>query len=127
MAKAVLVPLGVLGLALGIVGAFLVPLRVGTVMLPVSPVLAVVGNIAVGVLGARAAGSRAGAVVPGAAWLIAVLALGSARPEGDVILPGGGGEGAVALAFIGLGAVAAAVGVGLGAPRRTTPAGPSRR
>ena len=127
MAKAVLLPLGVLGLALGVVGAFLVPLRVGTVMVPVSPVLAVVGNIAVGILGARAAGSRVGAVVPGAGWLIAVLTLGSSRPEGDVILPGGGAEGAVALAFILLGAVAAAVGVGLGAPPGATPAGRSRR
>ena len=121
MTKAVLLPLAVLGLALGTVGAFLVPLRVGTVMVPVSPVLAVVGNITVGILGARAAGSRLGAVVPGAGWLIAVLTLGSARPEGDVILPGGGAEGAVALAFILLGAVAAAVAVGLGSSRSTTP------
>ena len=127
MDRALLLPLLVVGLALGVIGSFLVPLRVGGTLVPLAPVLAVVGNVAVGVLGARAVGSRAGAVVPAAGWLLVVLALGSARPEGDVVLPGGGGEGMVALAFILLGAVAAAVGVGLGPATGATPSGASGR
>lgn len=125
MSRAVLLPLLLLGVGLGVVGAFLVPLRVHGVLVPVSPVLAVVGNLAVGLLGARAAGSRAGAVLPALGWLAVVLVLGSSRPEGDLVLPGGSGIGYVALAFILLGAVAAAAGVGLGQPAARRAAHPA--
>jgi hypothetical protein len=75
-----------------LVESLLIPLYVGSVLVPLAPVLAVVGNIVLPSLGRRAVDRTAGAVVPFVGWLITVIALsGIARPEGDVIYPGGGG------------------------------------
>jgi Family of unknown function (DUF6113) len=96
-------------------GAFLVPLRVGTVPVPVSVVVAVVGNLALGIAGARVVGRWVGAVLPGLLWLALALVLGSKRSEGDLVVPAG----AVGLAYLVLGAVAATAAVVLAQPRRT--------
>lgn len=72
----------VLTLQLAVWGAFLVPLRVGEVLVPVSWLLAAIGNLALGWAGARLVG-RAGAALPGALWLAVALVLGSRRAEGD--------------------------------------------
>jgi hypothetical protein len=88
-------------------GAFLVPFRVGGVLVPVSLVIAVVGNVLVGRAGARVAGST-GAVVPGLLWVAVTLVLSSRRAEGDVVVPGD----AVGLAFLLTGALASAVAYG---------------
>ena len=68
-------------------GAFLVPFRVGGTLVPVSLVIAVVGNVLVGRAGARVAGST-GAVVPGLLWVALTLVLSSRRAEGDVVVLG---------------------------------------
>ncbi len=88
-------------------GAFLVPFRVGGALVPVSLVIAVVGNVLVGRAGARVAGS-AGAVVPGLLWVGLTLVLSGRRAEGDVVVPGS----AVGLAFLLAGALASAVAYG---------------
>jgi hypothetical protein len=88
-------------------GAFLVPFRVGGTLVPVSLVIAVVGNVLVGRAGARVAGST-GAVVPGLLWVAVTLVLSSRRAEGDVVVPGD----AVGLAFLLTGALASAVAYG---------------
>lgn len=102
-----------LGAILGVIGAFLVPFRVGRQLVPISVVLAVAGNLAVGIFGARGTGSRLGAVLPGVGWVLVAFTLGVKRPEGDVIVPGGG----VGVAFTLGGTLAAAIAMGIAGPR----------
>ena len=101
----------VLALLLAVWGAFLVPLRWGTVLLPVAVLVAVVGNFLLGRAGGRLLG-RPGALGPGLIWLGIALTAGSRRAEGDLIVPGT----LPGLAFLLLGAVSAAVAYGA-APR----------
>lgn len=88
-------------------GAFLVPFRVGGTLVPVSVVLAVVGNVVVGRAAARLAGSS-GALATGVLWTGLALVLSSRRAEGDVVVPGS----AVGMAFLLAGALASAVAYG---------------
>ena len=68
----------------------------------------------------RWSGSRLVAVLPALAWLVVALGAMVRRPEGDLIMTGGGATGVVNLAFLMLGVLAAAFSVGrvLGGPRR---------
>ncbi len=100
--------------------AFLVGARPFGVPLPVSAALAVVGNLVLGVAGARTLGSRTGAVVPAALWVLIVLALASSRSEGDVVVP----DSFRGLAFLLLGTLAAAAPLGLNLDRRRPTATP---
>ena len=101
---------------LAVWGAFLVPLRYGTVPVPVSWLVAVAGNGLLGWYGGRLLG-RPGALVPGVLWLGIALTLGSKRGEGDLVVPGT----LVGLVFLLLGAVTSAVAYG-SAPRTASPA-----
>jgi Family of unknown function (DUF6113) len=69
--------------------ALLVPLRWGTVIVPVSVLIAVASTAGLIVLAWRAVRSVALAAIPFAIWVVTVLVLSQARPEGDVVLPGG--------------------------------------
>ncbi|MDQ6650855.1 MAG: DUF6113 family protein [Actinomycetota bacterium] len=82
------VVLAALGALAGLVGAFLIPLHVGRTVAPVSIVIAVVGNVALALLGARATGSRAGAAVPWVSWLFVAIVLSSAGRGGDIVVTG---------------------------------------
>ena len=88
--KAANAALAALGVALGVWGAFLVPLRLPGGVEGLAVAVSVVGNFTAGVLGARGTGSATSAAMPGLGWLVAVLALGGLplRP-GDVVIPGG--------------------------------------
>lgn len=88
-------------------GAFLVPFRVGGVLVPVSLVIAVVGNIAVGRAAAVLAGST-GPLLTGVLWIGLTLVLSSRRAEGDVVVPGS----TVGMGFLVAGALASAVAYG---------------
>jgi hypothetical protein len=104
-------------------GAFLVPFRVGGVLVPVSWLLAAVGNAALALAGGRLLG-RIGAAVPGLLWLALVAALQTRRPEGDLILPGT----PVGLGYLLVGALAAVVSYGyLSAPASAPDASPPPR
>lgn len=94
----------VLAVELAVWGAFLVPLRVAGVVVPLSWLVAVVGNAAVGRAGGRL-GGRLGAGVPGLLWLGVVMLLTSRRTEGDVVVPAG----IVGLVFLVAGALTSAV------------------
>jgi hypothetical protein len=105
-----------LGAALGIWGAFLVPLRLPGGIEGFSDVLALVGNIAVGFFAARGARSVPAAAMPGLGWLIAVLAVGSfVRPADEVVIPSKIGSdpgiGTVGTLYLLLGAVGAVVAI----------------
>jgi hypothetical protein len=110
-----------LAVLLAVWGAFLVPLRVGTVPLPLSWVVAAVGNAALGRAGGLLLG-RGGAVGPGVVWLAVALTLGSKRTEGDLVVPGT----LPGLGFLLVGALASAVAWGA-VPRPASPDGPAGR
>jgi hypothetical protein len=102
-----------LALLLALWGAFLVPLKVGTVPVPVSVLLALVGNAALGWEGGRLYG-RLGAAGPGLVWLAVALSLSTQRREGDLVVPGS----VMGLLFLLVGAVASAVALGAARRRR---------
>ena len=100
----------------------LVPLRAGTALVPVSVLFAVAGNVAFPRL-ASAFGERAGLLAaPFVAWLapIVLLAL-TVRPEGDVLIPGGGGEQWVYYGSLLAGGIAGLVTIATTAPPRAAP------
>jgi len=69
--------------------ALLVPLRWGTAIVPVSVLVAVASTVGLTLLAWRAVHRVAPAAIPFAVWVVTVLILSQARPEGDVLLPGG--------------------------------------
>jgi hypothetical protein len=109
----------VLAVWLALVEVFWLPLRVLGVPVPVSVVAAVAGNLLLVDLAVRLTGSRLAAVLPAAVWLVIAVAASLRRPEGDLLLTGGGVLGFLSLAFLLAGVVAAAFAVGkvLAAPR----------
>ena len=109
----------VLAAEVALVEVFWLPLRVLGVPVPVSVVAAVVGNLLLVDLAARLTGSRLAAVLPAAVWLVIAVAASLRRPEGDLLLTGGGVLGFLSLAFLLAGVMAAAFAVGkvLAGPR----------
>jgi hypothetical protein len=108
---------------LALVEVFWLPLRIGPVLVPVSLLAAVVGNLLLPAQALRLSRSRVVAVLPAAVWLTVALAATMPRPEGDLVLTGGGALGAVGLAFLLAGVVSAAFAVGrvLTGPARRPP------
>jgi hypothetical protein len=118
----------VVSLWLALTEVFWLPLRVGPVLVPVSILVAVVGNLLLPAAALRRSRSRFVAVVPGAVWLVVVIAAMVRRPEGDLVLIGRGAAGTVNLAFLLLGVLAAAVAIGriLGSGPVVRPEKPAR-
>lgn len=124
---AILTPLALAGIVLVCAAAvlaaalelFLVPLRDGSTLAPVSVLFAAVSNIVLPRLG-RSFADRTGAMVaPFLAWLVPMVLLAlTARPEGDVIIPGGGGEQWVYYLALLAGGVAGMVTVATSGARR---------
>jgi Family of unknown function (DUF6113) len=112
----------VAAVALAGLECFLVPLRIGSVPLPIAVPLAMAGNIVLARLAGRQTGSIVGAAVPPVLWLLVVIVLALPRPEGDLIVPGS----LTGLVFLFAGAVAGAYGVAAEITRRVRPAPPRR-
>jgi hypothetical protein len=110
----------VVALWLALAEVFWLPLRVGGVLVPVSIVVAVVGNLLLPTAALRLSGSRLVAVLAVVPWLVVAVAAMIRRPEGDLVMSGSEALGVVNLAFLMLGVLAAAFSVGraLGGPRR---------
>jgi hypothetical protein len=105
-----------LGAALGVWGAFLIPLRLPGGTEGLSVLIAFGGNLAVGLGAARLSGSLHTAATPGIGWLVSVLVLGTiARPHDEVVLPGrlaaDPGIGTVSTLFLLAGVVGAVLAV----------------
>lgn len=112
----VYVVLFLLGSALGVWGAFLVPLRLPGGVEGLADVIAFVGNLAVGFLAALGVRSVAAAATPGVGWLLTVLVLGTwARPSDEVVIPSGLGNdpgiGTVGTLFLFAGAIGAVLAI----------------
>jgi hypothetical protein len=76
----------------GILALFLVPLYAGSVLVPVAVLVALASNVALPRLARTLVETTAATVLPFACWLVTVIVIGVLpRPEGDVVLPGGGG------------------------------------
>ena len=105
---------------LALVEVFWLPLRIGGLLVPLSVLVAVVGNLMLIGAAHRLSGSRVVAVLPGLVWLVVAIGAMIRRPEGDLVLTGGGVSGTINLAFLLFGVTAAAFGVGraLAGPRR---------
>ena len=119
----------VLAVWLAVVEVFWLPLRIGGVLVPLSLVAAVAANLLLPRLALQVTGSRLVAALTGVAWLVVVVAGMIRRPEGDLLITGGGATGVVNLAFLLCGVLAAAVAIGrvLGGPRqRLTPGATAR-
>ena len=97
---------------LALVEVFWLPLRVGGLLVPVSVVVAVAGNLLLVDLVLRRSRSRTAALLPALTWVGVAGAASMRRPEGDLLMVGSGGLGAVGLAFLLLGVLSAAVAVG---------------
>ena len=78
----------VLALLCALWSAFLVPLRVAGVPVPLAVVLSCVANLLLGRAGGRLYG-RPGALAPGLLWFGVVAVLQGRRPEGDLVVTGG--------------------------------------
>jgi hypothetical protein len=113
----------VLAVGLALVEAFLVPLRIGSVPLPICVPMAMAGNILLAKLAVRQTGSIAWGVVPPVLWLVVIVVLSLPRPEGDLIIPGS----ITGLVFLFGGAVSGAYGVASEITRRAGATGPTRR
>ncbi|MGY1497788.1 DUF6113 family protein [Streptomyces sp. QTS52] len=77
----------VLGAVVGAAGALL-----QAAWFPGGLLLALGGAAGLFLGGARAVGTRAGAVAPAAGWMIAVILLTASRPEGDFLFAAGVGS-----------------------------------
>jgi hypothetical protein len=95
----------VLAVQLAVWGAFLVPLRIGGATVPVSLVVAAVGNVLLALVAGRLLGG-VGALAPGVVWLLVAFTLGSRRSEGDLVVPGT----LVGTLFLAVGVLASAAG-----------------
>lgn len=98
-----LVLLVALGVLLAAWGAFLVP--AGPVVgratpLSIGAAIALVGNPGAVWLGLVLTRSRGGALLPLLGWLVAAFLLSTSRPNGSVILAGGGSLQLVSLLFL---------------------------
>lgn len=110
----------VLSVELAVWGSFLVASRPFGYAFPVAALIALVGNVAVGVAGARVLGRPLGAVIPALLWLGIALSFGSGTTEGDrVVVTTFRG-----VAFLIVGTLAATIPIGV---IRTTPRGPAGR
>ena len=105
---------------LALVEVFWLPLRVAGVLVPLSVLVAVIGNLLVPPAALRLSGSRLVAVLTAVLWVVVAVAAMMRRPEGDLVMLGTGAAGVVNLAFLMLGVLAAAFSVGrvLGGARR---------
>ena len=74
--------------------------------------LALTGAAGLFLGGARALGSRAGAVAPAAGWMIAVVLLTAGRPEGDFLFAAGAGSYLFLLGGMALAVICATIGWG---------------
>jgi hypothetical protein len=81
------VVLALLGAAVGVWGAFLVPLRLFGHIEGLADVVGLVGTVLAGCLGGLGLRSAPAAVIPGVGWILSFLVLGYS-PGGDVVIPG---------------------------------------
>lgn len=107
----------------GLLELLLVPLYVGGTLVPVAVVAAVASNIALPRMARALFDRTVAAAAPFLAWLVTVTVVGlMPRPEGDVVLPGGGSLQLVSYGVLLGGAVAGTLTVVIGSTPPLPPA-----
>ncbi|WP_073947301.1 DUF6113 family protein [Streptomyces kebangsaanensis] len=96
-----------LGVVVGIAGAL-----VQAAWFPGGLLLALAGAAGLFLGGARAVGSRSGAVAGAAGWAVVVVLLTAGRPEGDFMFAAGGGSYIFLLGGMALAVICATMGRG---------------
>jgi hypothetical protein len=100
----------------------LVPLYAGSTLVPITVLFAIGGNIVLVLLGRELVPAGAARTAPFVAWALTVIAVNLfPRPEGDVILPGGGWVEAIGYGVVFGGLAAGVFTAVLTAPRPTRP------
>jgi hypothetical protein len=118
LAIAGLVLCGLTAVLAGLVEVLLSPLYVGRWLFPITLLLAVGTNVALPLVARDLVDSTVAATLPVIIWLITVLVLSLPRPEGDVLLPGGGGgQQWVSYGLVLIGGAAGAITIALTARR----------
>lgn len=117
LAIAGLVLCGLTAVLAGLVEVLLSPLYVGRWLFPITLLLAVGTNVALPVIARDLVDSTVAATLPVILWLITVLVLSLPRPEGDVLLPGGGTLQWVSYGLVLIGGAAGAITIALTARR----------
>ncbi|MDP9091434.1 MAG: hypothetical protein M3N95_00420 [Actinomycetota bacterium] len=108
----------------GLLELFLVPLYTGSTLVPIAVLLSLASNTYLPRLSGAIVPSIAAAALPFVAWLVVIVGIGlTTRPEGDVVLPGGGGVQWVGYGVLLGGALAATVTLVLSAPAPRRPRG----
>lgn len=79
---------GLAAVELGVLECFWVPVRIGTVPVPVAVLCAVLGNVVLTRAMYRVTGNRLATAVPVLVWLGLVLVFASRTAEGDLVVPG---------------------------------------
>jgi len=82
------IALVVAGVLLGVIGAFLVPARVLGGIEGLAAVVGLLGNLVLGLIGGVGSRRLRDALLPGIGWFVAVGALSTLQPGGDVVIPG---------------------------------------
>lgn len=100
------------GFGAGVIEAFLIPLRIGTVRILVAVLVSLVAHIGIALWTRYVTGSKMAPIAPAIAWFVAVAVLGTRTPAGDIVIVGSDW---VALATVFVGAIAYAVGIFLAA------------
>ncbi|MBV9593073.1 MAG: hypothetical protein JO147_04655 [Actinobacteria bacterium] len=104
--------IALVSIVLAALEVLLVPSYIGSVIFPITVVVAIAGNLGLPWLIREIQPTRWSVCVPAVCWVLVVLGLGfTSRPEGDVLLPGYGDGEWVAYALLLIGALAAAIGV----------------
>ena len=111
----------VLTLEVAVWGAFLVPLRLGSVPVPLGLLLAL-AVVPLGLAGGRLLGQRLGVAGPVVVWLFTAACFSSQRREGDLIIT----NSALGVGFLLLGLLAAAFTVGIWRPTASPARDPGR-
>ncbi|GGS15785.1 hypothetical protein GCM10010269_63720 [Streptomyces humidus] len=96
-----------LGAVVGVAGALV---QAGS--FPGGLILALAGAAGLFIGGARALGTRAGAVAPAVGWMVAVVLCTAGRPEGDFLFGAGGGSYLFLLGGMALAVICATIGLG---------------
>jgi hypothetical protein len=71
---------------LATVGSFLTPFRIGTVLVPVSLVIALLGPTATMLFARYTVGGTLPVIAVGVAWVVATFPMANRRTEGDLVL-----------------------------------------
>lgn len=81
---------GVAGVLVGLLEVTLIPLRHGTALVPVAPVLTVLTGVLLPAIARSLTDTAVAAAPPAIGQLLTIWILATGRPEGDVLMPAGG-------------------------------------